>query len=89
MSRVVPTQRFVDDLAEVWSERVERNIAQAVDAIAMFPRIGSSQLTPSISAEFGEDVMKVAVRPFDLIYEYDEAHDTVYLYGLVPMRSVH
>ena len=89
MSRVVPTQRFVDDLAEVWSERVERDIAQAVDAIAAFPRIGSSQLAPSISAEFGEDVMKVAVRPFDLIYEYDEAHDTVYLYGLVPMRGVH
>ena len=33
--------------------------------------------------------MKVVVKPFDLIYEYDETTDTVYLYGLIHGRSAH
>ena len=33
--------------------------------------------------------MKVVVKPFDLIYEYDEATDMVYLYGWIHGRSVH
>ena len=33
--------------------------------------------------------MKVVIKPFDLIYKYDEATDTVYLYGLIHSRSVH
>ena len=55
----------------------------------VFPRIGSSEIAPSISEEFGEDVMIVVVKPFDLIYEYDKATGTVYLYGLIHNRSVH
>ena len=33
--------------------------------------------------------MKVVVKPFELIYEYDEATDTVYLYDLVRRRGAH
>ena len=55
----------------------------------VFPRIGTPEIAPSISEEFGEDVMRVVVKPFDLIYEYDEATDTVYLYGLIHNRNVH
>ena len=89
MASIVATQHFVEDLAEVWSERIVQNVERAVHAIATFPRIGSSEIAPSISEEFGENVMKVSVKPFDLIYEYDEATDTVYLYGLIQSRSVH
>lgn len=89
MASIVATQRFVEDLAEVWSERIVQDVTRAVQAIATFPRIGSSGIAPSISEEFGKDVMKVLVDPFDLIYEYDEVTDTVYLYGLVHGRSVH
>ena len=57
--------------------------------LGAFPRIGTPEIAPSISEKYGEDVMKVSVKPFDLIYEYDEATGTVYLYGLIHNRSVH
>ena len=87
MASIVAARRFAEDLAGVWSERIVQDVTRAVQAIATFPRIGSSEIAASISEEFGEDVMKVVVGPFDLIYEYDEATDTVYLYGLIHGRS--
>lgn len=57
-------------------------------SVGTFPEIGSKNLPLSIKKEFGDAVRKVAVSPFDLIYEFKEEENAVFVYALVPMRSV-
>lgn len=57
-------------------------------SVDTFPEIGSKNLPLSIKEEFGDAVRKVAVSPFDLIYEFKEEENAVFVYALVPMRPV-
>lgn len=87
MPRLVYSERFASDLAAVTSERVERRILLCLDNIERFPEFGSRQLPDSIASRFGRDVRKVAIRPFDLIYTYDEEGDVVFVEALVYQRA--
>lgn len=89
MARMVYTDGLIDDLSYVYSDKVLNDIQQVLNAIEAFPRIGSTNLPQSIIELFGTNVLKAVVKPFDLIYEYDEASDTVIVYGLVPFRRAH
>ena len=80
------TERFVEDLAEVWSASKRQDIRNALEAVQRFPGIGSRDLPRSIRAEFGETVRKMVVTPFDIVYEYDEPADRVFVLALVPQR---
>lgn len=86
MPRVELTQRFVDDASGIWSDRVFDRVYRMVKGLGTFPLIGSTDVPRSITREFGEGVRKCVVPPFDLVYEYDEQSDVVYVYGLVPVR---
>lgn len=80
------SEAFLDDAASIWSAGVKGHLMEALRAIESFPEIGSTDLPASIREQYGENVRKFAVRPFDLIYEYDCEADTVLVYGLVPFR---
>lgn len=87
MARMVYTEGFLEDASYVYSPRVQENLASALAAIEAFPRIGSQSIPTSIKERFGDGVLKVVVKPFDLVYEYLEEADTVVVYGLVPFRA--
>lgn len=55
--------------------------------IEEFPESGSRSLPATIVDEFGLHVRKCVVGPFDVIYEYDPANETVMLHGLVSQRQ--
>lgn len=88
MAEVIITNRFVEDAAQIWSERILGHLRNAVTSIEAFPESGSPDVPESIRREFGEGVRKLVVVPFDLVYEYDSSLDTVTIYGLVPCVKV-
>lgn len=87
MANMVYSPRFARELARVTSVRVERKIYKILGIVEEIPRIGSTNIPGSIRAEFGENVMKMVVDPFDIFYEYFEELDTVYVYTLVHQRQ--
>lgn len=87
MARMIYTEGFLDDASFIYSPRVKEDLANALRSIESFPRIGSTAVPVSIKEQFGHGVLKVIVKPFDLIYEYDEEADLVVVYGLIPFRA--
>lgn len=87
MPRLVFSERFANDLAAVTSSRIEKRILLCLDNIERFPEFGSSQLPTSIASQFGANVRKVSIRPFDLIYTYDKERELVLVEALVYQRA--
>lgn len=87
MAKLVFAEQFVEDLDTVWSPRVYEHVQRVLTMIGQFPESGSRSLPLSIEREFGDTVRKCAVGPFDVLYDYDVAADTVYVLGLVAQRS--
>ena len=84
---MIYTEGFLDDASYIYSSRVQENLANALSAIEAFPCVGSRAVPTSVKERFGDDVLKVVVKPFDLIYEYLEEADASVVYGLVPFRA--
>ena len=84
MPRVELADRFVEDAAGILSDRVLDHVYEAVKLLQTFPQIGSPDVPTSIITEFGKGIRKYVVAPFDLVYEYDEQANVVYVYGLIP-----
>ena len=89
MPKVVLTERFVDDASDIWSDRVLDRTLRTVRTLENFPLIGSTDIPPSVIREFGTNVCKCVIAPFDVTYEYDEQNDVVYVYGLIPCSQAH
>ena len=81
--KVGASERYFEDLEQVYSQRVEGKIRKIVDLLSYTPEIGSKLLPKSIREEFGEDVLKFVVDPFDLIYRYDKQRGEVRLLALI------
>ncbi len=87
MPKVELTERFINDAAQIWSDQVLDHVYSVVTVLESFPQLGSTDIPQSVRREFGFNVRKCVVVPIDLIYEYDEDADTVYIYGLVPCKQ--
>lgn len=88
MAKVIFTERFVQDAAVIWSPRIRENLRSSLESIETFPELGSGLVPQSIKQEFGDNVRKLVVGPFDLVYEYDKDQDHVMIYGLIPQRKI-
>ncbi len=88
MARLVLTEGFVDDLSQVWSERVASRVRESLEALETFPRLGATDMPKGIKRTYGDSVRRLSVPPFDLIYEFDEKADSVLVYALVPCRRM-
>lgn len=88
MPKMIYSDRFIDDASLIWSDRVMSELFTILKNIEAFPEIGSSNVPGSVKDEFGQNVRKVVVGPFDLVYEFAEESDTVYIHALVHQRKV-
>lgn len=88
MARLVVFDGFIDARNDVRSERIRWNVDAMLMTIEQMPGVGSSLLPDSIVAEFGANVRKAVVSPFEILYEYDEATDTAYVYALLYCPNV-
>lgn len=86
MARLLFSQQFVDDVATTYSPRVSDRLHRALRMLEQFPESGSTSLPASIARQFGPNVRKCVIGPFDLVYRYDQETDTVFIHGLVNQR---
>lgn len=86
MTKLLYSDRFASDLAGVTSANIERKIFDILDTIEAADDIGSKAVPESIRSEFGADVRKLAVNPFDLVYTYDAERDIVFIEAPIHQR---
>ena len=87
MARMEYAEGFADDLAGVWSAPVAAHVERVLAMLEAFPLSGSPDVPDSVAREFGPQVRKCVVSPFDLACEYDEGEDVVFVHGLVDQRG--
>lgn len=75
MRSVRYANRFIDDVAEIYSEHVLEELESALASIEQFPEIGSSQVGRSLAERFGEDLRKFPVSSFVIVYRYRSDED--------------
>ena len=82
MADLVFTEGFINDMTKVELSTKRVEIMRTIDLLSSFPDMGSRNLPASIRERFGANIRKLVVRPFLVIYEYNQETDAVYIYGL-------
>lgn len=88
MPRLIFSERFADDFASIFSDRLADRIMTALDNVELNAGFGSRLLPRSVRDTFEGDVRKVAVNPFDLIYTYYKQDDLVVVEALIHQRRI-
>ena len=82
------SDRFIEDSQQIYSKHIAKTLERAIQNITFMPTCGSKIVALSLKSEFGEDVYKYLVGPFDLIYSYSEEKAVVELHALIDQRQV-
>lgn len=88
MAEIVYTENFIEGMLSVQLESKREEIFAAVELLASNPEIGSRIIRPVIEKQFGKDIHKLVVHPFDVFYRYVPGKDIVIVEGLLHQRRV-
>jgi hypothetical protein len=80
------TEAFIEDIARIYSARVEQRIRNALLMIENNPDIGSPLARKSLAALYGSGIRTYALSSFVLIYRHDKGY--VDILGLVYGPSI-
>lgn len=81
--------RFIEDSQQIYSKRIATALERAIQNITFMPTCGSKIVPLSLKNEFGEDIYKYLVGPFDLIYSYSSKQCIVELHALIDQRRIY
>lgn len=88
MTSIILSDRFINDLSMVESDRVYQYIKDDVTRLEHIPHLGNSRDVPqSIKEAYGSDIRVIPVSPFLIVYEYDKQCDLCDVKGLIPQRQ--
>ena len=82
------SEQFLRDSEQIYSRKIAKELREAIALIEAVPAIGSKIVRQSLKYEFGEDIYKWIVGPFDLIYTFDESRGIVQLHALIAQKMV-
>ncbi len=82
------SEQFLEDTEQIYSYKVADELKNAIALLEVIPTIGSKIVRKSLKEEFGEDIYKWIVGPFDLIYTFDEENEAVQLHALISQKLV-
>ena len=88
MHRILYAEPFLDEMAQVTSDRVRNNIFDSIDKLPSVPHLGSQNLPQAIVDKYGTSVRKLVVKPFLVIYKEMENGDILVL-GLMYGRAAY
>ena len=88
MTEVLYASSFFDEMAQVETKRVRDNIMDATDLLAVIPEMGSTNLPASIVEKYGDDVRKLVVSPFLVLYKLLD-DDRVLVLGVMHNRAAY
>lgn len=80
------SDRFINDLAEIYSPKVRNDIKKALTNLRCFPEIGSAQVRQSLITLFGPHIRKIPVSTFVIIYRFE--NNTIDILAMVNARTV-
>lgn len=86
MTAIKATRDFADGLKGITSLKVEHDLRKTVEALGQFPELGSGNVPNSIKQLYGNNIRKINVGPFLLVYHYSKEEDAISLYGLIHNR---
>lgn len=87
MAKLLIADSFLDSLAEL-DEPTEQAVWSKLELVSAVPGCGSSLASDSLRRTYGPACLKVAVKTYVVLYDYDEHADEVYVFGIVPQRRV-
>ena len=87
MPKLVYTDSFAEGYLTVELESKRAEIIESIERLASLPVIGSRNLPASIEKAYGDHVRKLVVKPFDVIYEYDEDADEIRILGIIHAKQ--
>lgn len=88
MAEIVFSQEAADKLRRIENAGVLRAVIGRVSTLESFPEIGSRVMSERMRFRYGEDIRKLVVRPFDVIYRFDSSVETVWVIDLVHQRTL-
>ena len=83
MARLAVSDDYVTRRNEIGSDRMRKRLDDALVSLWRFPRLGSKVVSRQVRRRYGKGVRKVTVAPYQIIYSYDAASDTVFVYNLL------
>ena len=87
MPEIRYAEQFIEDAASVRLATKRQELRSRIEQLADFPKIGSPNLPESVVRQYGDNVRKLAVNPFIVIYEIDKDDDAVNVLGLIHQRA--
>ena len=89
VAKLLFSEQFLGDAATISSPRASERLHRILRMLERFPESGSASVPPSIARQFGPNIRKCAMNPFDLVYRYDPENDTVFLEGIVNQKMAY
>lgn len=89
MAKLLFSEQFLDDATTINSPRTIEHLHRILRMLERFPESGSASVPPSIARQFGPNIRKCAMNPFDLVYRYDPESDAVLLEGLINQKMAY
>ncbi|WP_368389094.1 type II toxin-antitoxin system RelE/ParE family toxin [uncultured Adlercreutzia sp.] len=83
MTELRVTDRYIRSVRQITSARLQKRLEELVVLIEQVPTVGSTLNRPWLKSEFGSRCLTLDLKPFLLVYEYDEENDVAALYGIV------
>lgn len=62
---------FIEGLAHVWSPRVLDHIRGLIKLLPTNPQLGSPRVRKSLRVRYGDDLRKLTVSTFVIVYRFD------------------
>ena len=87
MPKIRFSEQFINDVAKVRESKKRAEIRKFIDLLEDLPEIGSANLPDSIISEYGDNVRRLVVNPFLIVYEYEKDSDLVNVLGLIHAKQ--
>ncbi|MBR1830763.1 MAG: type II toxin-antitoxin system RelE/ParE family toxin [Atopobiaceae bacterium] len=83
MAKVLVTGPFVNARNAVQSTRLRDRIDSMICSVSQMPLMGALEGNRRAIRAFGPKVRRAVVKPYVIIYRYDEPSDTVFVLDLI------
>ncbi len=80
--------RFINDVAEIDSQRLLNELDKRLAAIERFPEMSSPDVRPSLTQQLGAGLRKLPLPPSVIVYRYQADRDLIEFLALPRDSSV-
>lgn len=88
MIKMRAAERFLDKTGSISSPKLQARLNSLLDLISEVPTVGSVLNRDYLREEYGQNCLTLDLSPFLIVYEYDEASNTVDFYDIIHQRSL-